>query len=75
MNHDPSPVAFGLVVMGALFSLGREMIAKGYIRMYRWIKKKETDNRLQKGVEIYLMMTGMIFTIVGLLGMFNVIRF
>jgi hypothetical protein len=76
MNQELNSVAFGLIVMGAFFSLGREVLSKVYLRLHGWLtKKKEGTERLQKGVQTYFMLTGMIFTVVGLLSFFGVLSF
>jgi len=73
MNQEPNSIAFALIVMGAFFSLGREYLARVYVKLHGWLKKKQLDERLLRGVQTYLMFTGMIFTIIGLLGLMGVL--
>ena len=75
MPQESSPLALALIIVGALLSLGREYLTVLYIKIYAWRTKRQPDKRLSAGVRTYLMLTGMIFTIIGLLGMFGLIRF
>ncbi len=73
MEQNSNQVAFGLIVVGAFFSFTREYLAKYYVRLHGWLTKQETDQRLVVAVRTYLMLIGMLFTIVGLLALLGVI--
>lgn len=73
MNQEPNAVAFGLIVVGAFFSFTREFMAKYYVRFYGWLTKRETNPRLVVAVQTYLMLIGMMFSIVGLLALLGII--
>ncbi|MBN1595088.1 hypothetical protein JW933_04090 [candidate division FCPU426 bacterium] len=73
MNIDPQPAALTLLVVGAFFSLSREYLAKWYVRIYGWLRKQKTDMRLEKGVQVYFMLTGMFFTVLGILGWLGIL--
>ncbi len=74
MSQEVSPLALALIIVGAFLSLGREYLTALYIKIYAWRTKRQPDGRLPAGVRTYLMLTGMIFTIIGLLGLFGLIR-
>lgn len=75
MQESMNNIAFGFIIVGAALSLGRDYWSAMSMKLYSKIKKRAYDERLAKAVAIYLMLTGMIFTIIGLLGMFNVIKY
>lgn len=73
MQQDPNPIALGLIIVGALMSLGRDQLAVVYTNIYMKIKNKKADPRMKKAIALYLMMSGMALTIGGLLIMFDVV--
>ncbi len=75
MPQETSTLALALIIVGALLSLGREYLTAWYIKIYTWRTKRQPDERLSSGVRTYLMLTGMVFTLVGLLGLFGLLHF
>ena len=75
MPQEADPLALALIIVGAVLSLGREYLTNLYIKIYYWRTKRQPDKRLPAGVRTYLMLTGMVFTIIGLLSLFGLIRF
>lgn len=75
MQETVNKIALGLILAGSILSLGRDYWSKLIAMLYARIKKQEQDPKLKQVFGMYFMLTGMIFTIIGLLGMFNIIRF
>ncbi len=75
MPQESNTLALALIIVGALLSLGREYLTTWYIKIYAWRTKRQPAERLPAGVRTYLMLTGMVFTIIGLLGLFGLIHF
>jgi len=75
MQETVNKIALGLIVAGSILSLGRDYWSRLMAMLYARIKQQEQDPKLKQVFAMYFMLTGMIFTIIGLLGMFNIITF
>jgi hypothetical protein len=75
MPTETNNTALGLIVVGALLSLMRELLTKWYLALYRWWRKKEPSPRLAPVFQMYLMLTGMMLTVMGLLWLLGVVKF
>lgn len=72
---EQNNTALGLIIVGALLSLMRELLTKWYLALYRWLRKQEPNPRLGPLFQLYLMLTGMMLTVGGLLWLFQVVKF
>lgn len=70
--ENASPLALTLIVIGAMMGFGREWLITGYLWVYKKIRGQEPPARLGAGVKLYLVMMSLIFTMVGLMGMFGI---
>ncbi len=75
MQDHINKIAFGLIIGGALLSLGRDFWTPVVVKLYTKISGRSEDSRLRPVLTLYLMLTGMILTVVGLLGLFNILKF
>ncbi|MEW6516637.1 MAG: hypothetical protein AB1439_07040 [candidate division FCPU426 bacterium] len=71
---ETNNTALGLIVVGALLSLLREPMSKGYLWLYRRLRKQEPSPRLGPMFQMYLMLTGMMLTIGGLVWFLGAMR-
>ncbi len=74
MPSETNNTALGLIIVGALLSLMRELITKWYLALYQWLRKKPPNPRLGPLFQMYLMLTGMMLTVMGLLWLFGVVK-
>lgn len=75
MPSEANHTALGLIIVGALLSLMRELLTTWYLNLYRWLRKSEPNPRLGPLFQMYLMLTGMMLTIMGLLWLFGIVKF
>jgi hypothetical protein len=71
---NPSPIAFTLVVLGAAMGFGREWFTKLYVWIFTRLRKEQPHPRLVAIMRLYLVFTGMIFTVMGILGLLGIVR-
>jgi len=63
-----------LIVIGSLMSFGREYLSEVYVRLHGWLRKQTPPARVKPAVTLYLMITGMVLTVLGVLRMLGVLR-
>ena len=71
---NPSPIALGLVVIGAIMGFGRDWLTRFYVWCYRQLRKTDPPPRLAAITRLYLVFTSLIFTIMGMLGLLGIIK-
>jgi hypothetical protein len=72
MEQTTSPLALTLVILGAIMSFGREPLTRGYLKLFTWLWRREPAPNLPNVLRLYLVFTGMIFTLAGLLGLLGI---
>ncbi len=75
MTDTTNPLALALVIIGAIMGFGREPLSKFYLWLFNRVRKQEPDARLLAAVQLYLVFTSLIFSVAGVLGLLNIIRF
>lgn len=71
---NPSPIALGLVIIGALMGFGREWLTRFYGWCHTRLRREEPHPKLLAITRLYLVFTSLIFTIMGMLGLLGIIR-
>jgi hypothetical protein len=72
--ENASPVAFTLVVVGAAMGFGREWFTRWYAWVFTRLRRQDPHPRLVAIMRLYLVFTGMIFTVMGMLGLLGIIK-
>lgn len=75
MKEVVNQTGLALIFVGAILSLGRAFWSRLIVGVYQRFKGGLDKQRLETTVAVYLMLTGMMFTIAGLLGLFNIISY
>ena len=65
---------FVLIVIGSILSFGRNYLSRFYILFHGWLRKQAPNERLKPAVTLYLMMTGTLFTIFGVLELLGILK-
>jgi hypothetical protein len=67
-------IGFVLIVVGSIFSFGRDYLSNLYVRLHAWLKKRPLNEKLVPAVRLYLMMTGSVFILAGVLKLLGIFR-
>jgi uncharacterized membrane protein len=74
MEHT-NPLALTIIVIGALMGFGREWLVRWYLWIFKKTRHREPPPRLEAGIKLYLVMMSLIFTMVGLMGVFGIWKY
>ncbi len=73
--ENSNPLALTIILIGALMGFGRDVLTTFYLWVYKQWRKQDAPARLGVGVRLYLVMTSIIFTMVGLLGLLGIWKY
>jgi hypothetical protein len=62
-----NPWALGLILVGAVFGFGKNILSRACLRIYAKFHQKENSEKLEKSLILYFSITGAVFTLAGVL--------